>query len=313
MDSHLTVADLRTALARFGYGTADFLRRLNRSSEHYLNSEVFADLFTVVQVSTTTGYVTNPRQFGRAYGLIQGDLSMPIFSRWIEFIEYGIGRQDPNNMILAGLTDVGNHYCTQSEVWSAGVQQSGTLRVKIDNALDAPKVVRFDGTDSSDLQVIDTTGSRGSNLTLASPSADTTQVFKELQGIQLPANMLGRCTLWKVISGVETQIGVYEPGETRPRYTRYKIGKTSDTLRLYCRRKHVPYVAETDWVYPSNADAHEFGFLAQTYRDRGEFKTENEAWMQGKKVLKEEYAATVPYPRVMLTSEDFGNFSRQIW
>lgn len=313
MDSHLTVADARTAFARFSLSNAEFLRRLNRSSEHFLNSDVYNDLFTVVRVSTSTGYVTIPRAFGRAYGIVQDELPKPVFSRWVEFVECGVARRSPSNMVLSGLVDMGNHFCTQSEVWSGGVQQAGTLRFKVGASGDAGKTVRVNGTGADDLDILSATGVPGEEITLADPSADSVGSFKEVQGIQIASGLVGRLTLWKVIGGVETQIGSYEPGETRPRYTRYKIGLTTDTLYLYCKRRHVPYVNDTDWIYPSNLDAHEFGFQAQTYRDRGDFKAENEAWTQGKKVLKDEYFSLIPPPRVTLTSEDYGGMVVREW
>ncbi len=311
MDSIITLADARVSMARFGIASAEFLRKINRVSEYLLDSDVYTDIFSIVEFNTSPGYITIPRCFGRAIGVQDDGLNKPIVNQQLAWIEHGIGRQDPNNMTLDGLRDLGSHFCTWFDVRdSAGVEQSGTLRVKLESATDAAKTIRFNGTfidtDGYEKQVLDAAGNIGLNLTTVSPSADTTQFFKRVEGIQAPATMVGRWSLWKVISGVETLLGIYEPGETRPRYVRYETRVTDQPICVFCYRKYVPLVAETDWVFPSNMNATEYGFQALGYRDRGDFKTEEETWQQAKKVLKEQYARLSVGARTYFTSDDFG-------
>lgn len=315
MDSQSIVADVITAFARFNLSTAELYRRLNRSCEHYLKSDVYTDLFTVVETTTTTGHITIPRQFGRVYGVQEEKCAKPVFGQWLEFIEYGVGRQDPAEMCLDGLIDMGNHFVTQSDVWSNGQQVPGTLRIKITNSADAGKTVRFDGTSDGINRIFDSTGMLGESVTTVNPSVNSTKTYQTIDGIQTglgAAGFVAPWTLWKVISGVETQIGSYEPGEARPRYVRYKTRLTTQRIRLFCRRRHVLLTSSTNWVYPDNMDAHEHGFNACMWRDKGDMKAEAEAWEAGKKVLKDEYYSITPTPRTFLTSEGYEH-GRRIW
>lgn len=301
MDSTVTVADARAAFSRFNLSSAEFLRRLNRSCEHYMKSDVFTDIFSVVEFASSAGYVTPPRCFGRIFGVQDANVNKPIVSQFAQWVAMGIGRQDPSAMTLDGLIDVGSHYVTQTDIVTAG-----TLRVKITNASDAAKVIRFNGKDSDGAEIVDSSGNVGLNLTTVNTTANTSQVFKTVEGIQAPM-MLGRCTLWVVNGSTETLIGTYEPGETRPRYHRYMTRVTSTAIQAFCQRKHVELVADTDWVYPDSLDALEHGFNALTYRDKGNFKTEEECWEQGKKVLKDEYARLRTPVTTMLSSDNFGS------
>lgn len=312
MNSSYTVADIRTAMARYQFPAPEFLRRLNRVSEYYLKSDVFTDLFSTVETTTDTGYITIPRRWGRVYGVQKGDLAQPVRAGFYEFVEFGIGRQSPDQMCLSGLEAMGDHFVTQRDLWTGGVQASGTLRLKMTVAADAGKVFRFSGTyvdpaDSIEKRVIDAGGADGLNLTSLNLIANTTQVYKVIDGIQAPAGLVGMWSLWKVVAGVETMLGLYYPDERRPRYMRYKTAQTTDTIRMYCRQQHVLYLNDTDFVSPDNLNAIDFGFSALTYQDKPNYVAAKEAWMEGKRVLKEEWASKVPYPRVQLTSDMGGN------
>lgn len=298
----MTVGDFQTAIARWNYSTSELYRKLNAVCKHLMNSDVYTDLFSILEINTATGFFTMPRAYGRAYGIIQDCLPQPILSQWQPFINLGLARFDPNIM-GNGMRDLGNAFCTQSDVYANGAQQAGTLRVTISNVADAGKVIHFDGT-SDGITRIFTAGSAGVPLTTTNPTQDTAVVFQSLDGIQAAANFLYPWTVSKVISGTPTVIGSYEPGETRPQYTRYNV--SPGTVRVITRRKHVDLIALTDWIYPSNQGALEMGFQALSYRDRGDFAKEDEAWEVAKKFLKEEYAATVPYPEMYMSSDGFG-------
>lgn len=306
MDSNRTVADVIAAFSRFNYPTSEMYRRLNRSSEHLLNSDVFCDIYSILEVTTTTGFVTMPREYGRAYGAIQDCAIQPILSQWTPFVDIGMARLDPGGLTFGGVRDLGNHFCTQSDVYSGGVQQPGILRFTISNVADAGKNIRFNGTTDGVTQVLDASGNRGFTVVTANPTVDTGFVVQSVDGLQLDTGFVGRVTLSKVIGTTVTQIGTYDPGETRPQYTRYQVDPQQGTVRLIAKRKHVDYIALTDWVFPDNLDVLEVCFEALTYRDRGNFKGEEDAYKLAKKYLKETYAATVPYVTMQMSSDGFG-------
>lgn len=307
MDSRTTVADIRTAMARFNLTDAEFLRRLNRVTQRMLTSDVFYDIMSVVEVTTSTGYFTLDRRYGRAYGVQIGDYAKPVRDQWFEFVELGVGRQDPSSMTIDGIESMGNHFATDLEIWTGGAQVAAPLRLTITNAADAGKTFRFSGTfidtDGVEKRVIDANGAEGINLASVNATADTTVAFRVVDGIQAPSGLKGMWYLSKVIATVPTQIGMYYPDETRPRRIRYKTAQTTETIRLFCRRKFITLLNDTDFVYPDNIDAIEQGFMALTFRDKGDTKAELGFWEAAKQVLKEEYASTVPYPRIQLTSD----------
>ena len=80
---------------------------------------------------------------------------------------------------------------------------------------------------------------------------------------------------------------------------------TSQAIRAYCQRQHVEFVADTDWVYPDNLDALEHGFNALTYRDKGNFKTEEECWGREKGAQRRIRPIENPC-NLMMTSDGFG-------
>lgn len=323
MDSNLTVSDAKNQFARFNYTPAEFLRRLNRASFRFLNSDVFTDIYSVLAVNSVSGYFSIPRGFGRAYGANQWGIAVPVASQWTPFT-VGMIRYSGQPFLGFGLQDIGNQYPIQQDVWVSGVRQPGTLRWTISNSADAGSVGRFFGTsDANGTRIYDPVDHNlGLNVTAANPSVDTTQVFYTVDGIQFPvdsvgaATMIGGSTLSKVIATVATQIGSYEPGETRPQYQHY-YGQPNATWLLFCKRLFVFYKAMTDWVYPANLDALEHAFEAQTYKDRHDAKEEAEQWKLGQKVLKEWYASQVPYPDTYLMSDSghlmFQKFPMNWW
>lgn len=314
MDSRFTYSDFQNAMARFNLSSAEFLRKINRYCEYILGSELYSDLFSIVRATTTTGYIPIPREFGRAYGAVCDTFAQPVYGRWVEFIEYGLGKQDPSQMNLLGLIDAGNDHCVQAEIWDGGSEVPGTLRFTINSATDAAKIIRVFGTDdTTGAEVFDPSDhNRGLKVTLVSPSVDTTQVFRHVSGIQCPTNadgtptMVSSWTLSKVISGTPQLAGTYDRTETRPKYTWYKTGQLNQTWELYCKRKHCGVKDPGDWIYPDNINAAERGFSALNYADKGEYTKELDAWERAKDILKEEYAAAIPPIRMFMTSDDFG-------
>lgn len=279
-----------------------------------MKSDIFTDIYTVVEMTPTNGIICTPREFGRAYGAESCGFSRPVLSGWIEFTNRGYVRTNPSALGWGGLIQIPNQFAIQQDVWVNGARVPGTLRYIPNVSGDAGSIIRIFGTDTNGNRIFDASGNLGLNLTVGT---DTTQVFLTVDGLQFPVNgttgyptMVGGGTLSKVISTVATQIGQYEPGETRPQYTHYLVGQvpSSPTWRLYCKRKHIliPSTNPTAFVYPDNVRALEKAFLACTYADRGNFKEENEAWADARRILKAEYDSVVPPPEIYMSSDDFG-------
>lgn len=253
MNTRLTVSDVRSILYRI-VNPADandplFLIYLNQACERLINSGKWAGTLVTVLFDSSDGYITLPREYLAILGAQVDDAPVVTYTQFHEYIETGGGQIDETQGFDGVLTDMGDGYCVQTDI-----SADCTLRIKINSASDVGQVVRLFGKDENGEMIYDSDGIEGVELTLASPSATTTQQFSVITGIQADA-LVGRWTLWEVISGAETQIGSYQPGETRPMYRRYKTGVTTTAVRALCRRRFVPLTEESNWVIPGNIGA----------------------------------------------------------
>lgn len=276
MDTTTTVATVRGLYQDLASSPEAFLSELNEITSRLLNSDPFKGWTDEVLFATSSATsIVLPRQYAAILGWNRNDVPMPVFGQFHQYIEMGIGWQDPSEMVMNGLIADGT---TVTQVEPTG---TFTLKVYISNTADAGKIIRFNGKDQNG-QPIYTAGTavsaEGVALTTVNPAAVTTQQFTALTGIQAPSNMLGRWTLWQVIAGAETQIGTYEPGEEFPSYRKYKVGVrgTPDVIRCFCRRQWLKLVAETDWVYPGCLPAIKMAFKALQLENANKYGGANE-------------------------------------
>jgi len=299
-------------MARFSLSNAEFLRKLNRACEYYLQSDVFNDLYTQMSISGASGYIVSPRGYGRIKGMVRDQYPQPIFNQFTQFIAYGLIGVANSQLWTGGLIDLGET-CTQSEVWANGAESEGVLRIKC--ALgDVGKVVRFNGTytdpDGRESNIWMTDGSRGYRLTTSGTTTTGGQNFIKVLDIQTETAFLAPWTLWKVVAGVETQIGYYEPNETRPIYPKYKLRPSTDPMRFFLKRVHVPLIYDSDRVRPDNINALEAGFRALTCEDNQDYKGADESWARGREILKAQFKELVPSPTIQLTDGVRGRAAR---
>jgi hypothetical protein len=235
------------------------------------------------------GYFTLSRGDESILGIDICSRPVEVYNIWYPFNPDGIGYMPEDKRGCGPLVDIGDGYVVQKDI-----SENCTLRLKLEDAADASKTVRLFGLDEDGREIYDTNGFKGITLTTASPSSDTTQVFSRITGIQFPF-MQGYSTLWQVVSGVETQIGVYAPGEMIPCYRRYKTGILNQnddvTLRTYCRQRFVSVVAPTDYVIPDNVGAYKYGFLGLKHEDAGRIEEADICWARSEKLLNEQLAA----------------------
>lgn len=289
-----TALTLKAVNDRFGWmfpSQARLIDAVQRSCERYMGRNLWEGTAETVDFGATSDTrIVLPRYFIAILGYSRAKVPRPVFGQFHEYQEQGIGFIDPNDRFIEQAIDDGRT-CTQKEI-----SGTCTLRVKITNAADNGKIVRFYGKDQ-DGNRITTNGEDGIPFTMVNPSADTTQQFSALANISMQTSAVGRWTLWQVIGGVETQIGAYEPGEDVPNYRAYKVGKrfTSDndcdTIRCYCRRGYVEPRVLTDFVWPGNMIAIRWGLKACQYEDSGKMDLADGAWGRGEKELDDEIGA----------------------
>lgn len=271
------------------YAGPDFAGRLNQVIDRLSNMGMWKGLLKASLYGFGTngrGFITLERGDESIVGVDVGNAPRMVRSQFYEYSPSGFGFLPENRHGCGGLIDMGDGYVTQADISAAA-----TLRLKLEDPADAGKTVRLFGKDQDGEEIFSATGHKGITLTTASPSSTTTQVFTEITGIQFEF-MNGYSTLWQVIDGVETQIGVYAPGETRPCYRRYKTGIIGDQtcIRVFCRRRFVPLVAPTDWVIPGNIGALKMGLQALTHEDAGRLEEAEGLWGKASQLLDQELA-----------------------
>lgn len=273
METNLAVSTVRALYESLASSSAAFISELNEVTNRLMSEEIWHGCTDeVLFPSSAATSLVLPRQFVSILGYDINGVPLPTWGTFHQYIEKGIGWVDPDRMSTFGLigeTDV----CTQVQISAAA-----TLRVKPSLAVDAGKVIRFFGSDQNDQPIYTApSGVEGIDLTTAVPSSDTTQQFKHLSMIQCLTPMVGAWTLWQVVSGQETQIGRYDPGDSIPTFRRYKIGlrQTTDVIRCFCRRQWIPVAAETDPIFPGCLSAIKIGFKALQLEDANKFGGDN--------------------------------------
>lgn len=271
------------------YSGPSFVPKLNRVLERLNNMGLWKGILnqSFYLGDVTLGYITLSRYDEAVVGVASCCGTGSVFSQFYDYSPNGYGFLDESKRGYGNLlVDQGNGFVTQRNI--TGI---ATLRVKLEDPADANKVIRFFGS-LNGREIYSASGIRGFDFTTISPSGDTSQTMDEIRGIQAPF-MQGYWTLWQVIDGVESQIGVYAPGEKIPNYRRYKTGILNENTRyrLLCRRRFVPVVAPSDWVIPGCTAAIQFGLQALTQEDAGRSEDADVLWARATRELDNDLAA----------------------
>lgn len=284
LDSSFNVGDLRATLAKWTdpqdpgnqvpytpANSPNFINRLNQVCERVDKTGLWKGVCQEVWFNgAPNGYITLPRRCLTVMGGDVGNCAQEVFTAYNEYKLMGLGFQQPNAYNKPGWTDMQDGWPTFNDIsWSA----PSTIQIQITNVADAGKNVWLDGLDQNGNRIFDqsgdsATGSQGITLVTAFPSVTTTQVFGELNAVSADV-MKYPWSIWQVVNGVPSLLSSYEPGETKPKYRRYKTGviPVGTTIRVYARRRTINLVAETDPVLPGCYAAIEFGLQARNLED----------------------------------------------
>lgn len=311
MNTSLTVKSARKLL---GYlvdpdddNSPRFLPFLNRACEALLYSGKWVGSIIQVVFDSSSGFITLSRDHLAVLGGQYQNVPVPTFTQFAEYVEGGHGQLDETlGVLLTSLYDMGDGFCTQADI-----TDTGTLRVKITDPNDAGQTVRLFGLDEDGVEIYED-GKRGVELTLADPSADTTQQFSKITGIQADS-LAGAWSLWVVVSAVETQIGTYQPNETMPRYRRYKTGTTTEAIRVICQRRFIPMSEDSDPVFPGNINALTYAFKAMMNEDTDEDDRVELNWGRAYKKLNEEAKASRGGAQPQIQIDNWGDKQPLPW
>lgn len=288
--SKLTVSDMSTQLSGFTPGGYSFLQALNQVHERFFLMGLFKGMVAKVVFAngTSTGIITLPRRYESLMGIaLENSYPVPVYGAFHEWKELSFGYIEPNQMTMSGVIDMQDGYPTTVDIVTEGV-----LRVTILDAGDAGETIRLFGTGTvnsvAGSVIFDSSGNEGINLTTVNPTADTTQTFASVTGVQIPSTVTGRVRLSVVNSGTPTQLAEYEPGETRPAYRRYKTGVIDTNIIGFCKLRFVPYVANTDFVLVPNLGATKCGLQALQKEDALAIGEANKFWAQAQVLLQQQ-------------------------
>jgi len=285
----LTVAECRTA---FGIlvDSNNFLSFLNQGSERLMQSGLWGGLTAIVDFDGAIGYITLPWQYESLMGCAIRRVPVPIYGGYHEFIESGPGffndREDA--AAYSNIVDEGQ--------WPTLVKQETPLpiRITLSNAADAGKKVRLFGYNATG-EVFDSAGIPGVELTLANPTVTSTESFI-LTAVNKDIT-LGSIVISSVDGATVLPLSTYKPPETNPQYRRYKTGTiqpSSDgfpAIRTKCKRRFIPYINESDQVYPSNLGALKMAVLAMNFEQSSaasEIATAETFWQKAENLLNQQ-------------------------
>lgn len=293
MESTLTFASAKTRNAEFGANVGALIntyceRVISEGKWKGTTDSLSLNVFrSTDEDGAEYGYVTLPRRFGTALGVrFKGATGWKSTSRMIhnQWFDWQPGR-DCYWKPSSGLIDAGGGYAGFQD-WSV----DSYLRVKTDYAETGNLLIRGIGTNEESIF----TGSppsviEGVNLSLTATST-TTMLFRANSRIQVnkPATN-GYVRLYSVTpGGVETLVGLYEPGETVPSYRRYMVPKdlTADsTVEVMAKIRHVDMVSDNDLVIPGNASAVKNGLNAINYEERHDQEKAQAYWARVYSIL----------------------------
>lgn len=273
-----------------GPDDAVVLDALNWISERIINSGIWKGLKAEIQFEAPSGFITLPRRCESALAVRFDRAPVLIYNHWHSFVVGGLGEISEEGYSVNALVDQGSGFATYADI---GADELAYLRVKIEDANDATLVCNIKGLDSDGRIIFDSVGVEGVSVTMAVSPVTTTQIFSAVQGFYKPVSQ-GYVSLWKVVNGVETQIGLYEPGETTADLHRYHIGNRSelDTITVLAKRKYIPAKSPTDQVYPSNGPALKFGAMAFNFFVQNDLERSEIYWNRALQEINLESRAT---------------------
>jgi len=282
MASSLTVAQARqnsslwTVADPSDQNSSLFLPLLNQASEAIINSGLWKGMYGEINFPAIEEFITLPRQWEaivadhmQCYG------APPVIGRFQEFSSQGTS-YFPSNQAKWCMNALVDHGWFPTE----RIQLSELpTRITILNALDAGLSGRIYGTYLDGLETREwfgDDGEQGIPYTTSYPYVDIPQAMF-VRNIVLPQTR-GYKTLSTVDGLTVRELSSYQPTEVNPLYRRYRA-KTLDVrsdgnpvLRLLCKRKFIPMVAETDYVYPSEIRALNLAMSACKLEQQGAYE-----------------------------------------
>jgi hypothetical protein len=292
MDTRLTLGDacrqLYTLVTPDDQNSALLRQVINEVSERLLNNGSWKGTIIKLTFDNSNGYITLPYNYASVVAMTYDRCPVaPVFTQFHKYIENGPGEIDETKAWPGILIDLGDGFVTQTDISSG---DEGQLRI-YSSANDNGVAVRLYGIDENDALIFDDEGNEGEEVILSSPSVLTTKTYKSVTGFTKPPTTAKvRINVVPATSGNSPyQIAEYLPSETRPCYKRYQTGVITDkTVRMLCRRRFVPMIADTDWVYPGNLSALRAGVASWLFENNSDMDSADRSFARALAFLNDE-------------------------
>lgn len=313
MNTRLTVADVRAILGGIidpdNLDDPRFLPLLNKVCERYQNSGIWKGGMVEVVFSSATGFFTLPFEYLSVLGSTYDKCPQPILGQWLTYQENGPGEVDATKHWPGQLIDLGDGHPTQLDIPDS--LQGNAVRI-YSSAADDGKQVTVMGFDQNGNQVLDGVGGYGETVVLASPFVTLATAFSKITGVMKQLTTQ-RISIAVMDGATPYTLSTYEPVETRPSYKRYQTGDADKEIRCICRRRFVPCINETDWVYPGNLAALEHGMRCLLFEESNDIANADAFWQRGLTFLNEEAKASRGGARPPVVIDHFNGGSPSPW
>lgn len=285
--SALTVVDVNRTIGSL-FNSSDFKPYLNQAIEQLTISGRWDGALVYVTFDSSTGFITLPYEYASILGVNVDYGVNPIFSQFHRYLESGPGKLDETKPTPGFLMDMGDGYATLVDPPTA----DSTLQIVLTAAGDIGQIIRLYGT-SSGVEVFDSSGVRGMNVTTTGLTTNVATVFDVVTGIECPVNSTtGAPTLtakWYLYSvapdTTTTLLSTYYPPDIRPSYHRYQLGTTTKPITCLCQRRFIPIYSDYDWVIPGNIRAIKAAMQAVQCEDANNYEQAMPLWATAYDIL----------------------------
>lgn len=294
-----TVSDIRPVIAKAAKICSEDARvfdYLNEACERLLWKGVYKNTWGRFSVAITNKQITWPREIESILSCAVDTIPVTIRNGWYEFLQQGPGVMDDAPGSQQTLIDRPNSpLITDFE----GAQ---SLRLYTSLVTDDAKLVLIEGLDSNgDAVRSEYPASSGSYINGVYVALDSTP-YATVPGTWTAVTAVqkvvtnGAVTL-KAYDGVtETEIAVWQPGDTRPDFRRSILPGVTDgvelTLTVIGKLRQLTLRNETDWVIPANRAALRQMTTAIWFEENEDPKSSLVYDQMAKKSLEEQLSAS---------------------
>lgn len=289
MSALLTLAAARLKLWKYGPPTNSYTDRtaadvvafdvyINQVAERILGMMKPRHAMRRVNVPIYDGQITLPRHLQTMEGMqLLSDngcacAPLQIYSRFHEFA-HPIGNCCFDPAVWA-VSQLAQTYITPAPVFYLRAMGS---------AVSATPLTLIGGYDEDNMEYFDSV-----TLAIALTDNTTTRSWNSMPQIQKPVTT-GSVTLSAVdtVTGEETDISIYAPGETVPAYQRYRVPEINgfNYARIFGKLAYVEATADTDIIYPGVTGALKAGLQALNYEDNNDLARARNYWDQAFTIL----------------------------